>query len=204
MSVFGIRRKLKAGVKKALGMEEGPSDTAAPNWQNRPPAAPPSAAQAASTEAPAAEPDPQLSAESAPTEEAPPAAEASPAEPELSADASSEEEPEVTEPVVETAAAESEAAADSSEASDDVVGEALTMEAVQEILDDMVRPALQGDGGDISLLKIEDNDVYVKLVGACTTCPSSIMTMKMGVEALLREEFPSMRELIQVDAQPIA
>ena len=71
-------------------------------------------------------------------------------------------------------------------ASDDVVGAPRTMEAVQEILDDMVRPALQGDGGDISLLKIEDNDVYVKLVGACTTCPSSIMTMKMGVEALLR------------------
>ena len=75
-----------------------------------------------------------------------------------------------------------------------------TMDDVQEILDDMVRPALQGDGGDITLVKIEDNDVYVRLVGACNTCPSSIMTMKMGVEALLREEFPSMRELIQMDA----
>jgi Fe-S cluster biogenesis protein NfuA len=74
-----------------------------------------------------------------------------------------------------------------------------TMDDVQEILDDMVRPALQGDGGDITLVKIEDNDVYVRLVGACNTCPSSIMTMKMGVEALLREEFPSMRELIQMD-----
>ncbi|RME21594.1 MAG: NifU family protein [Deltaproteobacteria bacterium] len=73
------------------------------------------------------------------------------------------------------------------------------MEAVQEILDDMVRPALQGDGGDITLLRIEGPDVYVRLVGACSTCPSSIMTMKMGVEALLREEFPQMRELIQVD-----
>ena len=64
------------------------------------------------------------------------------------------------------------------------------MEAVQEILDDMVRPALQGDGGDISLLKIEDNDVYVKLVGACTTCPSSIMTMKMGVESTASRRVP--------------
>ena len=51
---------------------------------------------------------------------------------------------------------------------------------------DMVRPALQGDGGDITLIKIENNDIYVRLVGACNTCPSSIMTMKMGVEALLR------------------
>ena len=39
----------------------------------------------------------------------------------------------------------------------------------------------------------------MKLVGACSTCPSSVMTMKMGVEALLKEEFPAMRELVQVD-----
>ena len=79
-----------------------------------------------------------------------------------------------------------------------------TMEQVQEILDDMVRPALQGDGGDISLIKIEDNSIYVKLVGACNTCPSSVMTMKMGVEALLKEEFPTMKDLIQLDAAVIA
>jgi Fe-S cluster biogenesis protein NfuA len=70
---------------------------------------------------------------------------------------------------------------------------------VQDLLDDMVRPALQADGGDISLLKIEGADIHVRLVGACSTCPSSIMTMKMGVEALLREEFPAMQNLIQVD-----
>ena len=80
-----------------------------------------------------------------------------------------------------------------------MVGPALTMAALQEIMDEMVRPALQGDGGDITLIKVENNDVYVKLVGSCSTCPSSIMTMKMGVEALLKEEFPSMGQLIQVD-----
>ncbi|MCB9746096.1 MAG: NifU family protein [Alphaproteobacteria bacterium] len=62
----------------------------------------------------------------------------------------------------------------------------------------MVRPALQADGGDIALIKIEGVDVYVKLVGSCSTCPSSIMTMKAGVEALFKEEFPGMGELIQV------
>ncbi|MAY79632.1 MAG: hypothetical protein CL930_02505, partial [Deltaproteobacteria bacterium] len=77
-------------------------------------------------------------------------------------------------------------------------------DAVQEILDDMVRPALQGDGGDISLIKIEEQNIYVRLVGACNTCPSAVMTMKMGVEALLREEFPSMKELIQVDPGIVA
>ncbi len=84
-------------------------------------------------------------------------------------------------------------------ATEDIAGLPLTMDAVQEILDEMVRPALQGDGGDISLVKIEDNDVYVQLVGACNTCPSATATMKLGVEALFREEFPTMRDLIQVD-----
>lgn len=84
--------------------------------------------------------------------------------------------------------------------SDDTAGAAFTFEAVQEIMDEMVRPALQGDGGDITLLRIENNDIYVKLVGSCSTCPSSILTMKMGVEALLKEEFPAMNSLIQVDS----
>ena len=77
----------------------------------------------------------------------------------------------------------------------------LTLENVQEILDDYVRPGLQSDGGDITLIKIEDSNIYVQLVGACSTCPSSIMTMKMGVEALLREEFPSLNELIDITSE---
>ena len=72
----------------------------------------------------------------------------------------------------------------------------LTVENVEEIIDDYIRPGVAADGGDIQLIKIEDNDVYVKLTGACQSCSSAIMTMKMGVEALLREEFPTMRELI--------
>ena len=76
----------------------------------------------------------------------------------------------------------------------------LSMEAVQEILDEMVRPALQADGGDISLVGVVGNDIHVRLVGACSSCPSSIMTMKLGVERLLQEEFPTMGQLIQVDS----
>jgi Fe-S cluster biogenesis protein NfuA len=75
----------------------------------------------------------------------------------------------------------------------------LTIEAVEEVLDELVRPALNADGGDITLIKIEYDNVYVKLVGACSSCPSSVMTMRMGVERLLQEEFPQMNELIQVD-----
>ena len=78
-------------------------------------------------------------------------------------------------------------------------GRDLTPENVQEVLDDDVRPALQMDGGDIELVKVEDDNIYVRLVGACSTCPSSVMTMRMGVENLLREEFPSLKELIEVN-----
>lgn len=84
-------------------------------------------------------------------------------------------------------------------ATDDTAGPAFTQEEIQALLDEMVRPALQGDGGDITLIRVEGNDIYVKLVGSCSTCPSSIATMKMGVEALFREEFPNMGQLIQVD-----
>ncbi len=79
-------------------------------------------------------------------------------------------------------------------------GGSITREAVQELLDDMVRPALQADGGDITLINVEDDTIYVKLVGACSTCPSSIATMKGGVELLLKEEFPMLKDVVQVDA----
>lgn len=101
-----------------------------------------------------------------------------------------------TTPIVEPVA---DVPIDEDEDFDPLAGMPLTMDNVQDVLDDMVRPALQSDGGDITLLKIENNDIYVKLVGACSSCPSAIMTMKMGVERLLNEEFPEMGDLIQVE-----
>ncbi len=83
---------------------------------------------------------------------------------------------------------------------DEMGGLALTVDNLESVLDDMVRPALNADGGDIHLHRIDENgNVYVKLVGACGTCPSAVMTMRMGVERLLQEEFPGMGDLIQVD-----
>jgi Fe-S cluster biogenesis protein NfuA len=75
----------------------------------------------------------------------------------------------------------------------------MTIEAVQELFDDMVRPALQSDGGDISLREVVGGEVRVTLVGACSTCPSSILTMKNGIERLLEEEFEEFESLVQVD-----
>jgi len=88
----------------------------------------------------------------------------------------------------------------SNEASNDDGDCAFSRASVQEVLDDFVRPALQDDGGDIELVRIEDNDIYVRLVGACAGCPSSTATLYGGVERLLREEFPDMGDLIQIGA----
>ncbi|TNE85186.1 MAG: NifU family protein [Deltaproteobacteria bacterium] len=75
----------------------------------------------------------------------------------------------------------------------------MTMSSVQAVLDDLIRPALQSDGGDCTLLKVEDDNVYLQLIGACHGCPSSTITLRMGIETVLKEEFPQMNELIQVE-----
>ena len=56
-----------------------------------------------------------------------------------------------------------------------------------------IRPVLQADGGDIELLEIRDGVVRVKLTGACGDCPMSQMTLKQGVERVLREEVPEVK-----------
>ena len=54
-----------------------------------------------------------------------------------------------------------------------------------------VRPSLQADGGDVQLLDVnEDGVVKVKLTGACGTCPMSQMTLKMGIEKILKQNIP--------------
>ena len=71
-------------------------------------------------------------------------------------------------------------------------------EEVQKVLE-MVRPALQADGGDVELVDISaDGVVSVKLKGACGSCPMSTMTLKMGIEKTLREKIPAVKSVIQV------
>ena len=71
-------------------------------------------------------------------------------------------------------------------------------EQVQEVLE-LVRPALQADGGDVELVDVsEDGVVAVKLTGACGSCPMSTMTLKMGIERTLKEKIPSVKEVVQV------
>jgi Fe-S cluster biogenesis protein NfuA len=69
-------------------------------------------------------------------------------------------------------------------------------EAVLEAID-LIRPALQSDGGDIVYRTIdEDGVVHVALVGACGTCPVSMMTLKAGVERIIMDRVPGVTEVV--------
>ncbi len=68
---------------------------------------------------------------------------------------------------------------------------------IVQILDTHVRPAIARDGGDIIFHGFNDGVVTLYLQGACSTCPSSIATLKAGVERMLREYVPEVREVIQ-------
>jgi Fe-S cluster biogenesis protein NfuA len=67
-----------------------------------------------------------------------------------------------------------------------------------EILDNEIRPAVAMDGGDITFEKYEDGVVYLYLQGACSGCPSSTATLKMGIETRLREAIPEIKEVVSV------
>ena len=82
-------------------------------------------------------------------------------------------------------------------------GEANTQQGfeqkVKEVIE-AVRPELQSHGGDIELVGTEeDNTVKIRLQGACQGCPGAQMTLKMGVERLLKEKIPEVKEVIAVD-----
>ena len=70
-------------------------------------------------------------------------------------------------------------------------------ENVEEVLK-QVRPALQADGGDVELVDLNDGVVSLKLKGACSGCPMSTMTLKMGIERLLREKVPDIKGVVSV------
>ncbi|MGB9623236.1 MAG: NifU family protein [Phycisphaerae bacterium] len=69
---------------------------------------------------------------------------------------------------------------------------------VAEIID-LIRPAVQGDGGDIELVDVDEKGtVSLRLHGACVGCPSSTMTLAMGIERHLKERVPEVAEVVCV------
>ncbi|MFN7214718.1 NifU family protein [Microcystis sp.] len=72
----------------------------------------------------------------------------------------------------------------------------LTPDNVEKVLDEM-RPYLMADGGNVELVEIDGPVVKLRLQGACGSCPSSTMTLKMGIERRLREVIPEIAEVEQ-------
>jgi len=74
-----------------------------------------------------------------------------------------------------------------------------TYERVEKVLE-KIRPYIQSDGGDISLVSVDEASGVVKvtLSGACGTCPSSTATLKGGVERMMRAEIPEIKEVVAV------
>ena len=71
-------------------------------------------------------------------------------------------------------------------------------EKVEEVLN-LVRPQLQADGGDVQLVEVTDDGVVkVKLTGACSGCPMSQMTLQFGIEKVLKEKVPEVKQVVAV------
>lgn len=65
-----------------------------------------------------------------------------------------------------------------------------SLEARIQVVLDSYRPTLYLDGGDVELLQVDDQDVaHIRMLGACIDCPISLLTMKLGIQRLLKENF---------------
>jgi Fe-S cluster biogenesis protein NfuA len=68
---------------------------------------------------------------------------------------------------------------------------------IEEVIN-RIRPNLRADGGDVELVDVKDGKVSLKLTGACAACPMSTLTLKNGIERILKEEIPEVKEVIAV------
>ncbi|GHP06738.1 NifU-like protein 3, chloroplastic [Pycnococcus provasolii] len=114
---------------------------------------------------------------------------------------SSSSEPKVSPFDPNTGEANAAAAADIELPPEAFQGDGYTMELTEENVEkclDEVRPYLMADGGNVELFEIDGLTVRLKLNGACGSCPSSSMTLKMGIERKLKERIPEVMEVEQV------
>lgn len=73
--------------------------------------------------------------------------------------------------------------------------DAQTVETIKDLLETRIRPAVAGDGGDITFRGYRDGTVYLAMKGSCSGCPSSTATLKHGIQNLLRHFLPDVREV---------
>ncbi len=75
---------------------------------------------------------------------------------------------------------------------------AVALDSIQQALD-TIRPMIQSHGGDIELVELKDNIVYIRFLGACASCPISAYTLKLGVEEQIKEAVPSVKGVVAVE-----
>ena len=73
--------------------------------------------------------------------------------------------------------------------------DAQTVETIKDLLETRIRPAVAGDGGDITFRGYRDGTVYLAMKGSCSGCPSSTATLKHGIQNLLRHFLPNVQEV---------
>jgi Fe-S cluster biogenesis protein NfuA len=73
-----------------------------------------------------------------------------------------------------------------------------TINQIKAVLEEL-RPAILQDGGDIHFVRFENGIVFVKLHGACVSCPISFMTLKMGLEVQIKQRIPGVESVVSVD-----
>ena len=76
----------------------------------------------------------------------------------------------------------------------------MDLDQIEKTLDERIRPRLQMDGGNVAVVRFDEakGHLYVQLQGACGGCPMSAMTLQMGIEAVLKEVYPEINEVISV------
>ncbi|HSB40274.1 MAG TPA: NifU family protein [Methylomirabilota bacterium] len=70
------------------------------------------------------------------------------------------------------------------------------MTKVQDLIDNMINPAVAGHGGFVQLVDVKDNKVYLQMGGGCQGCGAADVTLKQGIERLIREEIPEVEEVL--------
>lgn len=77
-------------------------------------------------------------------------------------------------------------------------GDSAQVTEIKRVLNEEIRPMVAQDGGDVTFAKFENGIVYVNMQGSCAGCPSSTMTLKMGIEARLKDAVPEIVEVVAV------
>lgn len=83
-------------------------------------------------------------------------------------------------------------------ANDETENDSEIVKKIKRVLQNEIKPVVALDGGDIAFVKYENNKLFIRMMGACSGCPSSEATLKQGIEVRIKEHFPEITEVVSV------